>query len=161
MMHGLISRRCFAVTPPTPAGAARGILRLGPNVLRRYSVAVPVDQDGHATVGEPSRLGRVLGEALKATAPRSNWTKHEIREVYNTPLLDLVHHSVCTLSLVLFQDTLIVINVGVVGIWGRVTMHVLIQGAGCARLGHHSQTVPLPVSSPDVYPHEYQDGGLL
>lgn len=104
-MQGLISRHCLA----TAAGAARG---LKPNALRQcaFSMVVgphvtPVDKKGPATPSfsslsaeEPPRLGQVLGEALKATTPRSDWTKDEVREVYNTPLLDLVHYSVCTFS---------------------------------------------------------------
>lgn len=108
-MHGLISRRCLAHT-----GIARGFL-LSPHVPHWYSLStvagshVTADQDGRATPSPSSvadelpRLGRVLGEALKATAPRSDWTKDEIREVYNTPLLDLVHYSVCIYSTFLFS----------------------------------------------------------
>ncbi|KAF8417133.1 hypothetical protein EV426DRAFT_634845 [Tirmania nivea] len=46
----------------------------------------------HHSAG-PVWLGKVLQEALKATAPRHNWTKDEIREIYNTPLLELAHQS--------------------------------------------------------------------
>ena len=49
--------------------------------------------DSPSVVG-PVRLGRVLQEALKATSPKYTWTKDEIREIYNTPLLELAHHSV-------------------------------------------------------------------
>ena len=51
--------------------------------------------DGPPVVGSV-RLGKVLQEALKATAPRHNWTKNEIREIYNTPLMELAHQSVHT-----------------------------------------------------------------
>lgn len=42
-----------------------------------------------------SRKGRVLEDAVNATAPRFDWTKDEIREVYNTPLMELAFQSVC------------------------------------------------------------------
>ena len=45
------------------------------------------------------RLGKTLQEALKATVPKHNWTKDEIREIYNTPLMELAHQSVCILPL--------------------------------------------------------------
>lgn len=41
-----------------------------------------------------SRKGRVLEDAINAKAPRYDWTKDEIREVYNTPLMELAHQSV-------------------------------------------------------------------
>lgn len=39
------------------------------------------------------RLRKALQEALRATVPRHNWTKDEIREIYNTPLMELAHQS--------------------------------------------------------------------
>jgi len=36
----------------------------------------------------------VLREAVYATAPRYDWTKDEIRELYNTPLMELAFQSV-------------------------------------------------------------------
>jgi hypothetical protein len=41
-----------------------------------------------------ARKGRVLEEAVNATAPRYDWTKDEIREVYNTPLMELAFQAV-------------------------------------------------------------------
>jgi biotin synthase len=37
----------------------------------------------------------VYENALHATGPRTNWTKDEITEVYNTSLIDLTYASVC------------------------------------------------------------------
>jgi hypothetical protein len=41
-----------------------------------------------------ARKGRVLEEAVNATAPRFDWTKDEIREIYNTPLMELAFQAV-------------------------------------------------------------------
>lgn len=39
--------------------------------------------------------GNVLQQAIQAQKPRHDWTKAEIREVYHTPLMELVHQAVC------------------------------------------------------------------
>jgi biotin synthase len=44
------------------------------------------------------RTTSVFEEALNARAPRTNWTKEEISEVYNTSLIDLTYASVRQLS---------------------------------------------------------------
>ncbi|TKA76119.1 Biotin synthase, mitochondrial [Cryomyces minteri] len=41
----------------------------------------------------PARADNVLQSALRATAPRNDWTKDEIREIYDTPLMDLTYQS--------------------------------------------------------------------
>jgi hypothetical protein len=41
------------------------------------------------------RIRSVFKDALDAKAPRTNWTKEEITEVYNTSLIDLTYASVC------------------------------------------------------------------
>lgn len=58
---------------------------------RAYGVVVdgPVAQSSPATTFE---------KALAATAPRHNWTKQEIKEVYDTPLMKLCHAAVCSPS---------------------------------------------------------------
>ena len=40
--------------------------------------------------------------ALEATAPRNNWTKEEIKELYDTPLMKLAFAAVSLLCLDLF-----------------------------------------------------------
>ena len=55
------------------------------------------DRMAMAASGSPfPRTGNVLQDALKATAPRHNWSKDEIREIYKTPLMELAHQAVCT-----------------------------------------------------------------
>lgn len=36
----------------------------------------------------------MLEDAVNAKAPRFDWTKDEIREIYNTPLMELAFQSV-------------------------------------------------------------------
>jgi biotin synthase len=40
----------------------------------------------------------VFDNALAADAPRNNWTKEEIREIYDTPLMNLAFAAVSRLS---------------------------------------------------------------
>ncbi|KAK5156462.1 hypothetical protein BJ546DRAFT_1060919 [Cryomyces antarcticus] len=41
----------------------------------------------------PAGADNVLQSALRATSPRNDWTKDEIREIYDTPLMDLTYQS--------------------------------------------------------------------
>jgi biotin synthase len=65
---------------------------------RKFSTVseVPVDprtqQTGPAIAQQASS---VYEHALNATALRTNWTKDEISEIYNTSLIDLTYASVC------------------------------------------------------------------
>lgn len=40
------------------------------------------------------KSGKALNNALQANAPRNNWTKEEISEIYNTPLIELQYAAV-------------------------------------------------------------------
>lgn len=42
------------------------------------------------------KSGNALSNALQATAPRNNWTKGEISDIYNTPLIELQYAAVCS-----------------------------------------------------------------
>jgi len=44
--------------------------------------------------GAPPRSTSALKIAAVANGPRTNWTKDEIREIYNTPLMELAFQSV-------------------------------------------------------------------
>ncbi|GAB7353113.1 hypothetical protein MBLNU459_g3653t1 [Dothideomycetes sp. NU459] len=73
--------------------AARSLTQLTNASLRSFSTIV---DDRLAIAASASPLPRnvnVLQDALRATAPRHNWTRDEIREVYNTPLMELAHQS--------------------------------------------------------------------
>ena len=43
----------------------------------------------------PQRTSSLLDQAASATAPRSNWTKDEITEIHQTPLMELAFAAVC------------------------------------------------------------------
>jgi biotin synthase len=40
-----------------------------------------------------NKSNKLLADSASAAAPRTNWTREEIAEIYNTPLLDLIYHS--------------------------------------------------------------------
>jgi biotin synthase len=69
-------------------------------ITRSFSTVLdaPVDP-GTQQLRSPTRAGSVFESALNASAPRTNWTKEEISEVYNTSLIDLTHASVCQVTL--------------------------------------------------------------
>ena len=45
-----------------------------------------------ATIRE--RLSTTLQDAVQATAPRTNWTREEISDLYNSPLMELSYAAV-------------------------------------------------------------------
>lgn len=42
----------------------------------------------------PHAAGALLQDTVNANEPRTNWTKNEIRELFNTPLMELAFNSV-------------------------------------------------------------------
>lgn len=46
-------------------------------------------------VAPPTRKSSVFEDAVNAAGPRTNWTREEIAEVYNTPLIRLTYAAVC------------------------------------------------------------------
>jgi biotin synthase len=42
-----------------------------------------------------SRIPPALQEAVAATAPRTNWTRDEVQQIYETPLNQLTYAAVC------------------------------------------------------------------
>lgn len=83
----LLSKRAVRAVPVSAAVAVR-------------SFSTPVN-DAFSPIATtpppPPREGQssALWEAVNARAPRYDWTKDEIREIYNTPLMELAHQSVC------------------------------------------------------------------
>lgn len=63
------------------------------SVLRRCYGTV---QASTATASAPwtSRIPPVLQDATAARAPRTNWTREEIQQIYDTPLSELTHAAV-------------------------------------------------------------------
>lgn len=75
--------------------------------LRAFSTVV---DDGFTRMTAPSsgpppppQPSSALQDAMSSKAPRQNWTKDEIREIYNTPLMELAFSSVCPLATKLVQ----------------------------------------------------------
>jgi hypothetical protein len=66
-------------------------------LARPFSTVLDTPVDPSST--PPTRKASVFENALNAVAPRTNWTKGEIAQVYNTPLIDLTHASVRLSSL--------------------------------------------------------------
>lgn len=81
-----------------PIGFALNSART-PAFVRPFSTVLdtPVDPSSQRAT-PPTRKASVFEDALHAAAPRTNWTKEEIAQVYNTPLIELTHASVCSSS---------------------------------------------------------------
>lgn len=48
--------------------------------------------------GQVANLPNVFQQALHAVSPRTDWTREQISEIYNTPLMELAFASVCCSS---------------------------------------------------------------
>jgi len=67
------------------------------SALRSLQQLTHIQRRSFASVAEaPISTGNALSDALQAKAPRYDWTKDEIRQIYNTPLMELAHQSVRT-----------------------------------------------------------------
>lgn len=64
--------------------------------VRPFSTVLdaPVDPKTQQVTPPTGRKSSVYEDALKATGPRTNWTREEITEIYNTPLIRLTHAAV-------------------------------------------------------------------
>lgn len=83
--HKRVPARCLAATTNAAVGG-----------IRAFSTPV---NDSFAPISTtpppaPEAQGAVW-RAVNARAPRYDWTKDEIRELYNTPLMELAHQAVC------------------------------------------------------------------
>jgi hypothetical protein len=102
----------------------------------------------------PQRSLRNYGSVSQATTPRSSafdtaiaaegpintWTKDEIKEIHDTPLMRLAFAAVCYLAMLeLFLDPFLTRDL----------------------LGHRSPEIPQPRLDPDVHPHEHQNRRVL
>jgi biotin synthase len=61
------------------------------SLVRKYGTVSSVS-------AAPTPQSAVFERALEANAPRNNWTKEEIKEIYDTPLIKLAFASVCSLN---------------------------------------------------------------
>lgn len=57
------------------------------SLVRKYGTVSSVS-------GGPTPQSTVFDRALEANAPRNNWTKEEIKEIYDTPLMKLAFAAV-------------------------------------------------------------------
>jgi len=91
---GNIRLSATMVSCSVPRQAARAFQQLTNASLRPFSTIVDDRMASIAVGGSPfSQSGNVLQNALQARGPRHNWSKDEIREIYNTPLMELAHQS--------------------------------------------------------------------
>ena len=82
------------VRPAISKRAALSVQQLAQPTRRQFST--PVD-DRLSSIAGTSPLQRAvnpLHNAVNATTPRYDWTKDEIRQIYNTPLMELAHQAV-------------------------------------------------------------------
>lgn len=68
-------------------------LRTLPGVLLRRSYGT-VQSTSPSAAAIASRIPPALREATAATAPRTNWTREEIQQIYETPLNQLTYAAV-------------------------------------------------------------------
>jgi hypothetical protein len=91
----LHSRNMSYRTLSRPIGLAFTSART-PALVRPFSTVLDTPVDPSTQRATPPTLrASVFEDALHAVAPRTNWTKEEIAQVYNTPLIELTHASVC------------------------------------------------------------------
>lgn len=77
-----------------------GFASISTTQLSRRSLSTPVN-DLFSIQASPIDAGdgRALTEAVNAKAPRNDWTRDEIRDIYNTPLMELAFQAVRTCAL--------------------------------------------------------------
>lgn len=67
-------------------------------LVRSFSTVLdtPIDPQTQKVTPPGPRKPSVFEDAVNATGTRTNWTKEEIAEIYNTPLIRLTYAAVCT-----------------------------------------------------------------
>ena len=55
----------------------------------------PINPQTQQVTPQIGRKSSVFENAVNAAGPRNNWTREEITEVYNTPLIKLTYAAVC------------------------------------------------------------------
>lgn len=75
--------------------------------VRPFSTVLdaPVDPKTQQVTPPTGRKSSVYEDAVNATGPRTNWTREEIAEIYNTPLIRLTHAAVCICECSLRNNT--------------------------------------------------------
>ena len=67
-------------------------------ISRSFSTVIDAPVHSSVTRSPPTSPTSVFQDAIQAVSPRTNWTREEISEVYNTPLIELTYASVCHIS---------------------------------------------------------------
>ena len=81
-----------------PARCLRATTTAAVGGMRAFSTPVNDSFSPIATTPPPAPEAQgAVWRAVNARAPRYDWTKDEIRELYNTPLMELAHQAVCVL----------------------------------------------------------------
>jgi biotin synthase len=65
--------------------------------VRPFSTVLdtPIDPQTQRATPPAVRKSSVFEDAVNATETRTNWTREEIAEIYNTPLIKLTYAAVC------------------------------------------------------------------
>lgn len=117
---------------------------------RCYSTVHDVPQNASALSQSPlptppQRTSSLLDQAASATGPRSNWTKDEITEIHQTPLMELAFAAVCDRSDPIHNPQ------------GYALVPTLTQH----NAGHTSSPLSQTIGSPTMYLNEHQNRRLL
>jgi hypothetical protein len=95
----------------------------------------------------------VFQQAIEATELRTNWTKKEIQQIYDTPLIELAFAAVSSP------------HTGAIHLRMALSRHRGGNHAETCLLhdgtGNSPQTIPQPSKHPNVYPPKHQDWRLL
>ena len=67
-------------------------------LVRPFSTVLdtPIDPQTQQATPPAARKSSVFEDAVNATGTRTNWTREEIAEIYNTPLIKLTYAAVCS-----------------------------------------------------------------
>lgn len=79
-----------------PIGLALNSARIQ-QFVRPFSTVLdtPIDPKTQQATPPTARKSSVFEDAVSATGTRTNWTKEEIAEIYNTSLIKLTYAAVC------------------------------------------------------------------
>ena len=81
-----------------PLGLASPVFARTQYVSRPFSTVIDAPIHPASQPAPPQKpSSTVFEDAVQATGPRTNWTKEQISEVYNTSLIDLTYAAVRTL----------------------------------------------------------------
>lgn len=135
LLHLRTSTMRCARSPRLKAGV-RALLQDGkPQSLVRRAFAT----EAHLSTPPSKAPSSAFEDALSATTSRNSWTKEQIKEIYDTPLMQLAFAAV-----------------------SQSTEHCISPVRyGLTRTGHRPPEIPQPRLNTDVHSHEHQNWWLL